>query len=130
MNYPMARPTALAAVLLAAACAHHHDAGAVAQPSIEPVEVILAVTNHQFLDVTVFVEHDGLRTRVGTITAASAEDFKIPWRVFGQNHTFRLFAEVVGNSSTLRTETLTIQPGQIIEWTLENDLQRSSVGIL
>ena len=28
-----------------------------------------------------------------------------------------------------RTQTLILQPGQYIEWTLETDLRRSSVGV-
>jgi len=29
----------------------------------------------------------------------------------------------------VRTEILTVRPGQRIEWTLETDLRRSSVGV-
>jgi hypothetical protein len=95
----------------------------------DPVEVVLTVTNHHFLDITVYVEHDGQRTRIGMVTAASTQGFLLPMRLLGVAHQFRLYGEAIGSSEVVRTETLTIQPGQFIEWTLEHDLRRSSVGV-
>jgi len=90
---------------------------------------VLTVINHHWLDVTVFVEHDGQRTRIGTVTAASTQEFVVPMRVLGVSHQFRLLGSAIGSSDLVRTETLTLQPGQFIEWTLEHDLRRSSVGV-
>ena|SRR5437660_11910447 len=115
--------------LLVCACVHHHSTTTGQTARRDPVEVVLAVTNHNFQDVTVFVEHDGQRTRVGTVTAAASESFVLPMRVFGVSREFQLFAEAVGSSAAVRTQTLTIQAGQFIEWTLEHDLSRSSVGV-
>jgi hypothetical protein len=53
----------------------------------------------------------------------------LPFRVFGVSRQFRLVGEAIGSPEFVRTETLMIQPGQFIEWTLEHDLRRSSVGI-
>lgn len=90
---------------------------------------MLVVTNHHFLDIVIYVEHDGQRSRVGTITAATTERFRLPWHLVSASRQFRLLGEVIGSSEAVRTETLTIQAGQHIEWTLEHDLQRSSVGV-
>ena len=123
----------LAPLLLAllVSCAHHRTSAGTAQraPPPEPVEVVLTVTNHHWLDVTVFVEHDGQRTRIGTVTAASTQEFVVPIRVLGVSHQFRLLGAAIGSPELVRTETLTLQPGQFIEWTLEHDLRRSSVGV-
>ena len=119
-----------AGALIVAACARHSGARNAAAPSrSQPVDVALHVTNHHWLDVTVSVEHDGQRTRIGDVTAAASAEFVLPLRVFGVSREFRLVGEAIGSPEVVRTETLTIQPGQFIEWTLEHDLRRSSVGI-
>jgi len=119
-----------AGALIAAACARHAGARHAASPSrAQPVDVALHVTNHHWLDVTVSVEHDGQRTRIGDVTAAASAEFVLPLRVFGVSREFRLVGEAIGSPEVVRTETLTIQPGQFIEWTLEHDLRRSSVGV-
>ncbi|PYP73658.1 MAG: hypothetical protein DMD41_04945 [Gemmatimonadetes bacterium] len=98
-------------------------------PGPEPVEVVLTVTNHYWLDVVVYIEHDGQRTRVGTVTAVSTQQFLLPLRVLGVSHQFRLYGAAIGSPEAVRTETLNIQPGQAIEWTLESSLRRSSVAV-
>ncbi|OLC79073.1 MAG: hypothetical protein AUH78_01405 [Gemmatimonadetes bacterium 13_1_40CM_4_69_8] len=88
-------------------------------PVPEAIEVVLTVTNHHWLDVVVYIEHDGQRTRVGTVTAGQ----------LGASHQFRLYGAAIGSPEAVRTETLSIQPGQGIEWTLESSLRRSSVAV-
>jgi hypothetical protein len=95
----------------------------------EPADVVLTVTNHHFLDVTVYLELDGQRSRVGTVTAVSTVQFHLRGNNLSASRQFRLFATAIGSNENVRTETLTIQSGQSIEWTLEHDLQRSSVGV-
>jgi hypothetical protein len=111
------------------ACARSRPGAAPRAPVPEPVEVVLTVTNHHWLDVTVYVEHDGQRTRVGTVTAVSTQQFLLPMRLLGISRQFRLLGEAIGSPGVARTETLLVQPGQAIEWTLESDLRRSSVGV-
>lgn len=130
----MPRPRVVSAalwlgVVCAPACAHHSAARRPAVPPTPPVDVALHVTNHHWLDMTISVEHDGQRTRVGAVTAAASAEFVLPMRVFGVAREFRLVGEAIGSPEIVRTETLTIQPGQFIEWTLEHDLRRSSVGV-
>ena len=72
-------------------------------------EIALNVTNHNYLDVVIYVLHDGQQTRVGTVTGSSS-------------------ALLIGSDAFARTQALILQPGQYIEWTLETDLRRSSVG--
>ena len=77
-----------AGALIAAACARHAGARHAASPSrAQPVDVALHVTNHHWLDVTVSVEHDGQRTRIGDVTAAASAEFVLPLRVFGVSRT-------------------------------------------
>jgi len=92
-------------------------------------EIALSVTNHNYLDVVIYVLHDGQRTRVGMVTGSSSAVFFIPVRLLGMGRELQLYGDAIGSDDYARTETLVIQPGQYIEWTLETQLRRSSVGV-
>ena len=92
-------------------------------------EIALNVTNHNYLDVVVYVLHDGQQTRVGTVTGSSSATFYLPARLLGLGREIQLLGDPVGSPDYARTPTLVIQPGEYIEWTLETDLARSSVGV-
>jgi hypothetical protein len=92
-------------------------------------EFALSVTNHNYLDVVIYILHDGQRTRVGTVTGSSSQLFYVPVRLLGIGHDLQLLGDAIGSPDFARTETLIIQLGQYIEWTLETDLRRSSVGV-
>ncbi len=92
-------------------------------------EIALSVSNHNYLDVVVYVLHDGVRTRVGTVTGSSSTVFFLPLRLLGQGRQIQLFGDAIGNDAYASTEILIVQPGQYVVWTLETDLNRSSVGV-
>jgi len=116
----------LAAFLTVTACSHRRRPASASEP---PADVTLQVTNHNFLDVTVFVLYDGQRTRMGLATGSSSQSFTIPGRLVAQSHDIILLGEAIGSSERVRTQLLTVHPGQRIEWTLEIDLRHSSVGV-
>lgn len=99
------------------------------QDSGTQADVTLQVTNHNYLDVVVYVIHDGQRTRIGTVTGSSTQSFTLPVHLIGQAHEIRLYGDAIGSEDYAVTELLLVQPGQYIEWTLETDLRRSSVGV-
>ena len=92
-------------------------------------EIALNITNHNYLDVVVYVLHDGLQTRVGTATGSSSTVFFLPTRLLGQGREIQLLGDPIGSTAYAITPTLVVQRGQYIEWTLETDLNRSSVGV-
>jgi len=110
-------------------CWHRGHGAAKSQDNASVTEVTLEVINHNYLDVTVYVIHDGQRTRVGTVTGSSAQVFTLPLRLIGQAHELRLYGDAIGSEDFAITELILVQPGQSIEWTLETDLQRSTVGV-
>ncbi len=89
--------------------------------------VALSVNNNHWLDIVVFVSHDGELSRVGTVTAATNGSFTLPFWMLGQSRTIRLLADPVGSEGWIRSETIHVQPGQSVEWRLESQLARSSV---
>jgi hypothetical protein len=100
------------------------------QPAADPLAPTeLTVNNNHWLDVVVFVFHDGELTRVGTVTATSSASFFLPPWMLGQTRSIRLLGDPVGSNGWIRTETIHIQPGQFIEWRLESQLSRSSVAV-
>jgi len=123
----------LAALVLAApACFLFNPGKSTARTSAFDVpegEIALSVTNHNYLDVIVYVLHDGLQTRVGTVTGSSSALLFLRVRLLGMGHELQLYGRAIGSDAFARTQTLIIQPGQYIEWTLETDLRRSSVGV-
>ena len=129
---PLPLHAALAALLLAtSSCFIFNRGKADGPPGVEVAEgeIALTVTNHNYLDVVVYVVHDGVQTRVGTVTGSSSTVFFLPVRLLGQGREIQLYGDAIGNDAFARTERLIVQPGQYIEWTLETDLRRSSVGV-
>jgi len=123
---------ALAALLLAASSCFIFNRGkSDSRPAVDAPEgeIALNVTNHNYLDVVIYILHDGQRTRVGMVTGSSSAVFFIPVRLLGMGHELQLYGDAIGTDDYARTETLVIQPGQYIEWTLETQLRRSSVGV-
>src|SRR2546430_16358104 len=125
------RRAALAALLCGASACFIFNRG---NPDLRPAfeapagEIALNVTNHNYLDVVVYVLHDGQQTRVGMVTGSSAALLFVPLRLLGLGHELQLYGRAIGSEAFARTQTLIVQPGQYIEWTLETDLRRSSVG--
>ncbi len=122
--------TALAVLLLLApSCWRHRKPVHAGDLEVSQGEIALRVTNHNFLDVAIYVVHDGQRTRVGTVTGSSSQVFFLPFRLLGQGREIQLLGDPIGSTQLARTERLVVQPGQYIDWTLETDLRRSSVGV-
>jgi hypothetical protein len=119
------------ALSLAAACflPHKRPGPAQAPQTVPTTEFVLRVTNHNYLDVVVYVLHHGQRTRVGTVTGSSAELFVLPARLLVLGGDIQLFGDAIGNDSYALTERLIVEPGQYVDWTLETDLRRSTVAV-
>jgi hypothetical protein len=125
------RAARVALLLSASGCFIFHRGKADSSPArdVPAGEIALNVTNHNYLDVVIYVLHDGQQTRVGTVTGSSSSLLFVPFRLLGLGHELQLYGRTIGSEAAVRTQTLVIQPGQYIEWTLETDLRRSSVGV-
>src|SRR5690348_8719747 len=100
------------------------------EPEVDPqAPTELTVDNNHWLDVVVYVFHDGEFSRVGTVTAASSTSFDLPAWMVGQTRNIRLLGHPIGSNDGVRTELIHIQPGQFIEWRLESQLARSTVAV-
>src|SRR5207245_11208879 len=125
------RAARVALLLAASGCFIFHRGKSDPRPGLDvPAgEIALNVTNHNYLDVVVYVVHDGQQTRVGMVTGSSAAAFFFPARLLGMGREVQLYGRAIGSDSFARTQPLIVQPGAYIERTLQTDLRRSSVGV-
>lgn len=135
------RTIVVAGLLLAAACAPRRAALPGPGDSTIPVsetgytaDVPLRVENRFYGDVVLYIDRGGMRARLTTITGSTTRDMLIPRRYFSIGVPVRLIAEGIGASSggervTTNTGDLLVRPGQQIVWSLETQLQRSTVGV-
>ena len=116
-------------LLLVCACG-----GSPAPGQVAPVDraerfggVQLVLVNRYWLDVVVRVEHDGETTRIGQVAAASSGRFSVPSWAMGGSGFVRFVADPIGSPERSASDWMNIWAGQTVEWTLESQLDRSSV---
>lgn len=120
----------LAVCMLIPVAACHHARSA--QPGISSgsdVRPSVHVENKHWLDVVVYVEHDGQRSRLGTVTAASTASFTLSPTMVGEIGEIQLIADPVGSAATATTGKLIVKPGTRVDWTIETDPSRSTVSV-
>ena len=121
----------LAAFPLAGPACHHAARETVRPPAPNDAaaDIPLEIANHNWLDVIIYVVRDGQPTRVGIANATSSSSFTLPVRMLGQGREIRLWGHPIGGTGGTLTESVVVQPGEWIEWTLESDLRRSAIGV-
>ena len=125
----MYRGPALVSLLIACACG-----GSPGPEAVRPVAraerfrgVELVLNNRHWLDIVVRVEHDGETTRIGQVAAASSGRFSIPAWAMGSSGYVRFVADPVGSPERSSSDWVNVWGGQTVEWTLETQLDRSSM---
>jgi hypothetical protein len=90
--------------------------------------VLVEVESHNWSDITVYLVAGGLPQRLGMVSALSNATFDFPPHQLNASSGVRLRAlPVAGRPFT--SETILVMPGQVITWTLENDLDASSFSV-
>jgi hypothetical protein len=98
------------------------------KPTPRDAEVSVEVENHNWSDITIYLMTGGLPQRVGMVTALTTASFPLPSHRLHTAASVRLRAlPVAGQPFT--SEDIMVQPGQAIMWTLESDLDRSSLAV-
>lgn len=87
--------------------------------------VLVEVESHNWNDITVYLVAGGLPQRLGKVSALGEASFDFPSHRLNTSLGIRLRAlPLAGQAFT--SEPILVQPGQVITWILENDLDRSS----
>jgi hypothetical protein len=127
MKIQPTRTWPLLLTLLFAGCASHHRGPQ--EPAASPnTPVELEVENHNWSDIVIYLVRGSQRQRLGMVTALGNTVFTFPYRRLGNSGDARLAAHAIGGSG-YTSESVLVQPGQMIKWTLESDLSRSSLAV-
>src|SRR5690348_15664046 len=121
-------PATIAALCLTTSGCHTHTSvGEAAAASSFDGSMTLRVVNHNWLDITIYLLRGTHRDRIGVATASSTTQFHIALRQLGAGAEYQLLGDPVGSRQTVRSELLHGSDGDIVTWTLEDDLARSSI---
>ncbi len=91
-------------------------------------QISVEVESHNWSDITVYLMAGGLPERLGMVTSLRTVSLAFPSQRLNTGGGVQLRALPVAGSS-FTTETILVLPGQTITWTLENDLDHSSVTV-
>jgi hypothetical protein len=89
----------------------------------------LTLNNRHWLDVNVFVQHDGESSRVTLVTASSSQSLILPLWMLGESKLVRIIAEPIGEHGGYTTDLLRVDLGQSVEVNLESELSRSNYSV-
>jgi hypothetical protein len=89
----------------------------------------LTLNNRHWLDINVFVLHDGEASRVATVTASSSQSLILPLWLLGESKVVRIIAEPVGEAGSYTTDPLRVDPGQSVELNVESVLSKSNYSV-
>ena len=103
----------------------HNDVGP--SPLADGFE--LTLNNRHWLDINVFVQHDGESSRVTTVTASSSQSLILPLWMLGESRLIRVIAEPVGENDSYTTDLLQVDLGQSVEVNVESTLSRSNYSV-
>jgi hypothetical protein len=116
--------------MLAAALGACRSKGAATSVEPDPdTPVVVEVESHYYGDVIIYLMRGTQRQRLGMVTALSTAAFTFPWRRLGAGGSSRLLAYPLAGPRAYASDPLNVQPGQSIKWTLESDLDRSSLTV-
>ncbi len=123
-------PTFIGLVAVNVACARHPSPDGVETALVDPnTPIEVEVENHGWSDAAIYLLSGGLRHRVGLVTGSSSQIFSVPGSYLGTMGEIRLQAHPIGSNGSMTTDLMTVQPGQVIRFTLENHLANSSYGV-
>lgn len=91
---------------------------------------MLEVTNHNWQDMHIYVQASGQRWSLGLVTTNSARSFELPRGVFASGRDVVLVADPIGSNVPYHSDPVLLEPGDRVEWRLENRLSQSRLFVL
>ncbi|MEX2582885.1 MAG: hypothetical protein WD766_06415 [Gemmatimonadota bacterium] len=92
-------------------------------------EARVAVTNNNWLDMTVYAVSGGRRVRLGMVNTMATERFTLPLSLVSGASSMHLVANPIGANGTYTTEAVSVWPGETVELTIQNQIGTSAVTI-
>ncbi|HEX2602052.1 MAG TPA: hypothetical protein VHL32_08035 [Gemmatimonadaceae bacterium] len=91
--------------------------------------VTLEVENHNWADVVLYLLHDGVQTRFTQVAAAHSLSIEIPENLQGQMRVIRIAARRIGGSDSYVSQAISLRGNSAVRFTIESNLNHSSVGV-
>ena len=86
--------------------------------------VTVEVVNYNLSTVRVLVIRAGARYRLGMVATNGSSTFKIAESLLPDGARIQVVAEVIGGSGRVATDEIRVQPGLVIQWTIETRLSQ------
>jgi len=116
----------IAAVAVASmSCWHHH-------PPNEPAgetPATLHVDNRNWQNVDIQVVHRGIQSHLGSVNASAVATIVFPKYLLSDLGEIQLIAHAIGTPYTITSQVIVLKPGTEVRWTLETDLNRSTIAV-
>ncbi len=99
--------------------------------TVVTTSVPLRVVSHNSSDLIIYAGRGRLRQRLGTVTSATTRVLTIPARFAADGNGFYLIAHRVGGgmNGDFTSPNVNVQPGQTVVWTVEFDMNSSSLSV-
>jgi len=112
-------------VIASGACGHHHAPN----ESVASGAATLRVDNRNWQNVDIQVLHRGIESHLGSVNASAVTEIVFPKYLLSDLGEVQLIAHAIGTPYTIRTQVIVLKPGTEVRWTLETDLNRSTIAI-
>jgi hypothetical protein len=96
---------------------------------VQAAPIVLEVENHNWADVVLYVVHDGVHTRFAQVAAAHNLSIEIPERLQGQMGVIQIAARRIGGTDSYLSQSISLRGNSAVRFTIESNLNRSSVGV-
>ncbi len=115
-----------ALILLLGACS---TKGSQNQATLPERQTRVEVTNHNWSDMRIYVVRAGNRFRLGMVSTMETQVFQLPRALSSYTGGLQLVADPIGSREFHMTQPLSITPGQLVSFKIENHLAISTVSI-
>ena len=118
----------LAGVLATTACASAAiPSPALTQRLTQPRQIV-RVSNHSWDEIELSAMRGGSRRILGVVSAAQSATLVVSQDMLDIDGRLQLAARIQGKPTLLLMQPLRVPAGNYVDWSLENDVSRSTVG--
>ena len=93
----------------------------------EPQEISVQVRNNAWAAIHVYAIMGAQWESLGVVSSQNTADYTIPRGMIGGRGEIRLVADPIGSTEGYFSDPILVEPGDRVEWTLQNNLALSSV---
>lgn len=115
-------------VILAAACGGRQS-GEVSAPAERDSDIIVQVINNGFQDADIYAYTGAGGRLLGMAPGHRISVFRVAWHDLGVANRFRVAADPIGRPDRVFSDHLHLRPGSLITWTLQPNLESSTLAV-